>query len=112
MHLRNSMILAIKNLYFPRKLSDVLLENLFSFTYVLLSFQDKIFSENDRGSWPFLEALYNTADGCVECSLKKCQLSPEGSQKFLQFARSALFSPSGKPDSLVCAGNLNNWAKI
>jgi len=65
--------------------------------------KDKIFSENDRGSWPFLEALYNTADGCVECSLQKCQLSPEGSQKFLQFARSALFSPSGKPDSLVCA---------
>lgn len=65
--------------------------------------KDKIFSETDRGSWPFLEALYNTADGCVECSLKKCQLSPEGSQKFLQFARSALFSPTGKPDSLVCA---------
>ena len=59
-------------------------------------------TESDRGSWYFLKALYKTADKCVECSLTECQLSP-GGEKFLAFAKSALFSATGEASSLVCA---------
>ena len=65
-------------------------------------FQDKLLTESDRGSWYFLKALYKTADKCVECSLTECQLSP-GGEKFLAFAKSALFSATGEASSLVCA---------
>ena len=69
---------------------------------LLLIFQDKLLTESDRGSWYFLKALYKTADKCVECSLTECQLSP-GGEKFLAFAKSALFSATGEASSLVCA---------
>jgi len=64
--------------------------------------KDKLLTESDRGSWYFLKALYKTADKCVECSLTECQLSP-GGEKFLAFAKSALFSATGEASSLVCA---------
>jgi len=64
--------------------------------------KERLLTEDDRGSWSFLKALYKSADRCVECSLTKCQLSP-GDEKFLTFAKSALFSATGEASSLVCA---------
>ena len=64
--------------------------------------QERLLTADDHGSWSFLKALYKTADRCVECSLTKCQLSP-GGEKFLAFAKSALFSATGEASSLVCS---------